>query len=399
MLFTFCGCSSIEDLIPKEFGKSEGLWLYKSNERMRTDGSEREALFDTIELDGQTVADFSVSTYCYCVDEDKIFFSLKLETGYCLYLFDYMDRSGEALWTQKYDYILCLSDDYMYVRGDDCARLYLHDGTLVSTEVGVDYVCNDGLLCAVDGNELTWLNKDGAHTVELTPEARSVYDYSRWDSFIRDNKLCFIGRRGEGIFVIDLERDALTDIPYEGERSTDRITLDGADYILTCDIARKPHTAGNDGDYYNFRMYELKDGKLNLACAFPKEAVVDIADYGDGYINFRCGRAQTWGEDKNGKTVELTRRIYNWRNYNYCISDGKLNSGLKKIEADKEKDSFVCGEYSFFVTHATRGDLMSVTYCYYLNRRHGDKVETMQYSLQGKDGYNRGHFFDDIRAE
>ncbi|MCH5158445.1 MAG: hypothetical protein J1F33_04510 [Clostridiales bacterium] len=394
-----CGCRPPEDMIPKEFGKPEGLWIYKSNERMRTDGSEREAMFSEIELDGETVTEFEVDAYSYCVEEDKVFFSIMYEKGYCLYLFDYIDKRGEVLWSDEYRFSFCPSDEFMYVETVDSARLYLRDGTLVSTEIENGFSACDTVLCRVDGTELIWLRKDGRHSAKLSPDALNAFNRYWWDSFVRDNKLCFIGGQIGYLFIIDLDRNVLTHIPFESERALERIRLDGADYFLTCDIARKPHTAGNDGDYYNFCLYEFKNGELGLACTFPKEAEVSFADCGDGYINFLCNRAQTWGEDKNGNIIEVTKRRYNWRTYNYCVSTGKLIRGLKSIAHDKEKNAFVCGEYSFWVTFDTRGGLMSVTYCYYLNRRYGNKVEIMQYSLQGELGYNYGRFFDDIRAQ
>ena len=390
-LIALCGCKANtltkEDMIPEKLGEPEGLWLYLSNERMRTDGSEREYLFDEIRLNGETVADFSVFQYEYCTDTDKVFFSLELEEGYCLYLYDYIEKSGEVLWQAESRIRMEGSDQYMYVQSDQDGCLYQRDGTLVSSKIGSDFTFRDGLLyCARRGtSQFIWWQNGSLHYVALTPAAQEAFYYSYHHIGVQNNR--FIFRSVTAVYLIDLAWERLMSSSFEGDWDRAR-WMDGTYYILTYSL-RDNDTKTSHG----FRLYALQDTSLRLVYTFPSEKHISFLTSGNGYINFLYEDLPKWKTSWNGQYTWLEEGKSS--EYYYDVADGEVYKGnIDVAEEPKADDVFVCGEYTFAVSSRHYGGMFSSGYCYYLNRKKGNTTEIMQYSFE-----NKGHFFDDIRTE
>ena len=362
-----CRIFTKEEMIPEHLGEPEGLWLYRGNERMRTDGSEREYLFEEIDLDGETVSDFEVDDCLYCTGEGKAFFSLARASGYCLYLFDYAEKRGEVLLETEDELRMTSSDGYVYAQSNEKGYLYRQDGVLVASELEGDFSLVDGLLCSLTDDAFFWW-EDGLHSVALTPAAKAARP--RHDFFVQNNRFGFAGP--DAVFFIDLEREELTDVAYKGHWRAQR-RVSGAEYFLTYD--------SYDRSPQEFRLYEVKNGELRLAYTFPWEAEVSFLEGRSGIINFYCVYTAAY----TGKVT-----------YGYChysIADGKLYNGEVKFPREAD-DALVCGKYAFWVSSHQYGPVFGGGTCYYLNRRHDGIEEIMQYSFD-----NDGYFFDDIRAE
>ena len=390
-LVVLCGCKANtltkEDMIPEKLGEPEGLWLYLSNERMRTDGSEREYLFDEIRLDGETVANFSVFQYEYCTDKGTAFFSLKLEEGYCLYLYDYIEKSGTVLWQAESRIRMESSDQYIYVQSDKDGCLYRRDGTLVSSEIGSDFTFRDGLLyCARRGtSQFIWWQNGSLHYVDLTTAAQEAFYYSYHHIGVQNNR--FIFRSGTAVYLIDLASEQLMSSSFEGDWDHAR-WMDGTYYFLTTSLKDE-----DTNKRHGFRLYALRGTSLRLAFTFPREKQISFLTSGNGYINFLYEDLPKWKSSWNGKYTWLEEGESS-KHY-YSTADERMHKGSIDIaEEPTTDDVFVCGEYTFSVSSRHYGAWFSSGYCYYLNRKKGDTTEIMQYSFE-----NKGHFFDDIRTD
>ena len=379
-----CRLLTQEDMIPEHLGEPEGLWLYKGNERMRTDGSEQASLFEDIEIDGETVADFSIDQYLYCTDAGTAFFSLEVDTKYYLYLFDYVEKSGQILWETQNRLSMSSSDECVFVSTSRNGLLYRHDGELLSADIGTGFFFQDGLLCRITDTAFCWWEEDGLHSITPSGLTWETRRYSHSDYFVQNRIFCFVGNGT--VFFIDLEQETLTDLAYEGKWSQQR-QIDEAAYFLTYTSPDSP---------YNYRLYEVKDGTLRLACTFPSEAKVSFGNCGDGTINFVCDyRSAAQIESVEGAPAPVLTSSGTTAYCYYSIKDGKLRDGSIEIAKKAEDaDAFVCGEYSFWVSYRAYGGWFDGGRCYYLNRKHDGIEEIMQYSFD-----NDGYFFDDTRAK
>lgn len=369
----FVGCRTREDLIPKELGAPEGLWLYRGAERMRTDGSEREKLFTDIELDGEAYSeeDYTVGDYCYCTDTKTAFFTLHAGEGHYLYVYDYAEKTGKQMGRVEEWCTVYASEYYICFVGKNVKSLYSRDGVLLCEGMeGFEFTQDILYKYERSGEEdlLVWWKDGMLHSVPIAHwEGGSQHFY--------DGKLIYHFTDDGGI-AIDTDTEEVFPIPYEGEFDECE-GHDGVLWFLTRETRR--YTEGsmsystNYSRFYRFtpsessRFIDAFEGNgASLVSATDEEVCICLYD-----------------------TKWYTSYWY------YNIASGELTQGERQWpETD---NSLTCGEYTFWWGYEPYG-FMTGGKCYYLYRRHGDIVEIMQYAFEDEFHWS-DRFFDDICEE
>lgn len=376
-----CGCKGEQAMIPETLGAPEGFWLYKDNERMRTDGSERERLLDEVTLDGVTYSadEYSINRYSitYCMDTQTFFcFVTVLEEERCyVVMYDYAMKVAMQLGTQDNWRYISVSDDYVYISSypeEGGSALYTHRGELVVEGVGNglkrDFVYAWDYDYDTDVTTFTYWRNGETHVV-------SHADWD-WMDLLRDDVAydgTLYATMGNGkVVVLNMDTEEFTEFPLEGDVIWHGVKMEDGIYFLT--YGKLKVTSFGD-KLSKFKLYRYRDGKVEKIADFPEKLDVDIDTYGDGIINFYTSRL--------GKT------------YHYSVAEGKLKK--KNVEIDTN-EYFTCGEYTFWQEDKRFGFFNTKTCCY-LYRRHGDTVEVMQYAYESTHSHELDplSFFDDIR--
>ena len=306
MVTMLCGCKTYEDMIPEELGKPEGLWLYRGNERMRSDGSESERLLKEITLGGVSYSEneYTIDEYniVYCTDTKTIFYGLgRTEDDGThrnhVVMYDYSAKTAVEIGEFEERQIITASETYVFLcnvyNNSDTGTLYTHRGELVAEGLKGhllhDFVGAWKYYYNTDETTFTYWRNGETHSVT----------HVGWGSFDLIDGGAYDGRyyvtrtrEGETAYVLDLETEELREYPIE--------------------------------EYY---------------AAFQKE---QTENDGEEYLN--------------------------------------------------------CGEYTFWVETVSRRSLFGRREVSYLYRRHGDRVEIMQYkSLNVGDALLDEYvFYEDI---
>ena len=378
-LFALCGCRTREDLIPKELGAPEGLWLYRGAERMRTDGSDREPLFDEIELDGEiyTAEDYTVRHYDYCTDTKTVFFVLTMESGDYLYAYNYAEKSGKQLSEATEWYSCAISDFYICFKSSDGAdivqSLYLRDGTLICEGLKGFDLKQDILYKrerSEEGNSLVWWKDGVLHSVPIP-------DWEGYSDDFYDGEFLFHFTEDGGGLAVDVDTEEVYPISYEGsyrsESSYESEAHGGVFWFITREVNYVMEGSLSYSEIYS-HLYRFTTAGCERVYSFA-EGIVALCSATDEAV-YLCLYDAHWKTD------------YQY----YDIASGGLKSG--KLIKEPEDNTFTCGEYTFWTGYEHYGYFGKCTYLY---RRHGDKVEIMQYAFDGEFHFDlNDKFFDDI---
>lgn len=385
MSLLLCGCREREDLIPEKLGEPDGLWLYRGTERMRTDGSERELLFDKVELDGivYTTDEFEVPYHLYCTDTKTIFFVLTIGENDYLYCYNYDEKWGKQLSDAcesggYHPYYICCglhcSESYVCFESlhlqekETVTRLFLRDGTPVCEGL-TNFEFSQDILYKIEqseeGNTLTWWKEGGLHTLSIPAwegYADDFYDGGLFYHFTED---------GQGL-AVDTDTEEVFSIPYEGSYD-DSGTHNGILWFVTREKSHNADDFVTNWDYYN-RLYRFTPAGCEPVYTFEHEKLARI--------------------DVTDEAVYL-----GWYGEGFSTTYQKYDIAEKTLKESKQyfpetESTFTCGEYTFWVGYEIYGWSGR---CYYLYRQRGDTVDIMQYIFN--DDPNFGKFdlyFDDI---
>ena len=394
-LIAACGCNlpSKEDVTPTELGAPEGLYLYNGNYRSLTDGSGAERLIDKVQLGGTEYAagEYSVEKHAYIRTAHKCYFVLSTEQSRWVYLFDYKEKSGKAVYSLPSDegvYIAKSSNRYFYLETDSAHLLFDADGNMLCDRI--DGLFDDDLLYAVDEYERSyeWFYNGKYHCV-ATEDAWffDMRDYYRFGGYAY-----FLKKRST--VVIDLDTGELKmpeilngeeNFPYgnqyflHGDKNEYLYYADGTLYLLAVYYNDIPN---DDAGEWHTYLYGIKDGEATMLHYFGNPrwgcSIIGVLD---GKIYFKAGY--------NGR--------YN-SYYKYDIASGRTNK-VRKVPDFKKSSTpsnyIKVGEYEFFtesVQYTVPDGFLGFRFedCFYLWRRKGKNKEIIQYS------FDNGKFYDDI---
>ena len=382
---------SASDCIPSEIGSPEGLWLYKRNTRTRTDGSEKEELItDIVSPSGKEYLSdqWSICRYYYVTKANKVLFVITASDEIFLYGYDYKNKAGTALYDlPSTDVMCCWGDEKIFVQCERLALLFDYDLNLLFSDEH-SYKFKDGILYSEGWNgnsSFFWYYLNGLHKLTL-PLNKSN---------------CDIRVLGEYIYVIYNETIVAINMYTESVTSFDVFdtTFDTDKYGSSRRIFEKFYQ--NDNELYVFSVtykYLLNDPDEETDWFYELHKITnDKAELAYDFGSARWGAVMNVYENSLYFQVDRGGQKRYIHYYRYDIGTGKI-SEIKKSEYREtpktdNKQVKKVGEYEFYTSstafgHGAWGE--PVGYFYYLNRKHGDKIEVMQYSNYNDD------FFDDI---
>lgn len=374
-------------------GTSDGLWLYKGNERMRTDGSERDRILKEIELDGVLCGeeDYTVLQTVYCTDGGVIFYELQKGDDSFLYLYDYVNKEGQQFGVSYKSMKIKTSDTYVYVTGTTDDReyfgktdvLFQRDGTFVT------YVEKNGFhpfgfsldedvlwghyYNSLDFSlEVDWWRAGEWHTMSFPQFVHEDY-YNFWERYIHyaSPYAYFVGKTSA--YALNFATGGLSYEPFVGEMRNTTFIEDEC-YILTSNnlLNNKP---------YDCRLYRWKNGHPVSCMEFEADEVVSL---GSGVLT------------KDGIVVNLSFGIKptdNWTYHHYSTADDKVYEGHVQKKVKYEIEKFKVGKYTFY-RETTYRPGVAITDFYSKKGLTKRKLQTLT------DNYNPhklADFFDDIR--
>lgn len=384
--FTACATEKeLEDILPKKYGESEGLYLYRGNVKSRTDGSEKQPVLQNVELDGETYGkeDFKVTDYAYATAVNKIFFTLTANRQEILYLYDYKAGTGEKLYAAD-SLEIAASDKYAYVTDDKNEKSFLYslaDGTLVCDEIygtlGGDLLYKRDVV--YDETEEEWKDRFSYFYGDSVKEAfseqnrldlRYLYQYENYVYFLSYTSPC----------VINLDDGTVNDLNFEHgvPRNYDtHLCTDGL-YTLTT-----RYVENGDKTQTLYTLYKLSGGQAETDYEFGNNLYGNtmLAVQGTLYFHMRTSRnTYTYRYDAKKKNL---RRL----------------SSLPKEQPSRTQELSV-GGYKFYVENKRYNEyqfagylpipIPSYKWCYFLYREKDGKTDIMQYSTESRK------LFDDI---
>ena len=407
------GCSmgkraeTAEELIPEALGDPEGLWLYYGAYRSRTDGSESQPLFGSVTI-GETeygYDTFFVRDYIYSTDSHTALYLLEIEGyGYCLYWFDYAQKAGKYICDASGERVaFTASDGYTYAQFGEAGYLLDGNGNLVCDTI--DGYIQNGILYSVaqerSGDETLYCVEwyyNGYHKAYFPNVERYSIDVDVCGDYL------YLSANGVPKYAVEKNTGEVTvftafDIipntnKYVEERRhvEEKFCYNGAIYVFSVvyriiDYGDETHEEKDEWYWY---LHKVAGNKVTCECEFGEvRHGVNMGVY-DGKFYFE---ARTIGnlyqkyysyDPATGKLKKITKSSYH---------GGNIPTDTTATEKSANRRIQVNG-YEFYVTSVPYGysGFMNAPkgYCYYLNRKHGDSVEVMQYSFKSRC------FYDDI---
>ena len=381
-----------EDCIPSEIGSPEGLWLYKKNMRMRTDGSESEELITTVITPSGNeckINNWTIYHYEYISEAQKILFVVTASNEIFLYGYDYKNKQGTALCdlpTKKVS--ISYENNRIYVKCDSLGLLYDYDFNLLSDEIIGDF--SDGIVYIhtryIDYDCFRWW-ANGIHTLNLPINPNGVKiricgDY--FYLFYYDSSIVAVNMYTEEFTRFDVFDTSFDPQKYSGARRMfENIYFNGTDlYVFSViykDLLKNP----DETDWF-YELHKITNDKAQLIYDFgsarwgavmhvyENNLYFEVKHVGNLNIKYYCHNTKT------GKTSLIPKSSYH-----------TTPTTINRVDTKK-----IVGKYEFYITSVSWGysGFMSAPagYCYYLMRKHGNKEEVMQYSFE------HSYFYDDI---
>lgn len=396
VLCLFAGCSfpTEKDFIPEKTGVSDdGLWLYLGAERMRSDGSEREALPVQKTLGG---LDAEVAETLICAETHKLFYILEHETAQGLFCYDLVEGETEELIPYGENIRITESSNYLFAKAhlsrDDVGYerqfLFDRDGELLFEGAGYAFNTRGEVMYSSELDEEATFFRWWRGTLHSVTLPRMSFDSGDATRFIDGDYAYFLYENGI-LRTVDLNTG-------EQKEGTLPLLSNGAsaqweNYSIRT-VRGYPICISDDGEDYT--LYTLKGGELVKVYSVARSNSSGIVFHGGAESGCLCFRVSRKGV---------------WREYNeYVIFDRDFAFSVvgesKHSHSGEILPKFTCGEYAFWVEQKSwsPGLMQSSRYCLYLWRQKGSKTpEIMQYAFSGSDFlfYEEQpyyYFFEDI---
>lgn len=163
-------CNSEESVIPKELGKSEGLWFYYGNTRSLSDGTISTELLTSVFIDGTEYLsdELEINDIAYATDTKEIFYIIAVGNNAYAYHFNYQTQQSGYLCNLKStetkievsaSYILFVSSDegilfnhYLNLLGDNFVGFHIPDNSNIVRKV--DYGEDERIIYYFDGHKI-----------------------------------------------------------------------------------------------------------------------------------------------------------------------------------------------------------------------------------------------------
>lgn len=391
---SFCACSwescenpKLEDVMPTTFGEPEGLWLYKDNTRMRTDGSDPETILKEITVDDQTYTEenFIVWRMGYATATHEIFYIIEVNPDWCkfkqyVWHYNYETKEDGYLYTLPDDtngYIQ-ISENYVYVKAGDAAGALFDLNTRLVEDGLFGFTLSGDTLYKTSNEELTFWRDGETHGVAVPFEGSySFLIHNENYLYFKDGRL---PSDNTSIWAVSLEtaesKTANTGELYQEMVVGDRLYLITDNYTLSV----------------KFWVADGLDIKLKYTFDAKNETKhevdslhVSVKGFDGEYILLDC--------ECRGVRDGQTHYANSSNRYFFDIAQDKMVKGRKSISENEIAYTEV-GEYKFYVDKRGygNGDWFSYAgYCYCFMRERNGESEVMQYNLDGEK------FFDDIR--
>lgn len=390
------GKKSLEDILPSEYGESEGLYLYSGTSKMRTDGSEREDILKSVVIDGETIKEFSVrhGDYAYSTETNKIFFVVNAAEKEYLYLYDYKTGEGITL-LEATGLEFFKSESYVYVTLKSAEKGWLYsrsDGTLLCDgiygELIGDFLCSQTMEYDYDKREwndvFSWYF-GGAKSVKGIEQGLRLDNMYRYENFV------YFLNHSHAPYTVNLEDGTLSELTFDGKvpnsvRDTELSYYAPNLYycdVKECDSGLYAVTVHYEGEERLYELYKLSGGKAEKEYEFGdcRYGFETFSVKGDLY--FEIGHSR-------GK-----------RTYRYNAKTNKiLRASVPSTKTDRTQELSV-GDYEFYVKPEVYYEyqfpgylpipIPVAKYCYFMYREKGGKRDVMGYST------GKHIFFDDIR--
>lgn len=395
---SFAGCRDKEDCIPKTLGEAEGLYLYYSNYRSLTDGTQAQTLLSEITIDGVTYASegFNIEYLAYVTPAKEIVYSLCYEAeegkGYCIWHYNYDTKeSGLVMHANTYAYIT-VSDSYIYLRfgsgySPKCVLLD-HDLNIVEDSFRGIYTLEDDCFYKqpyYNYGKFTWW-KDGTfyeiQTQKKEISSSNTYITSDYAYLFYDNI----------VYLIDLNTGEYRNHTFPvGEILKDWHGFFQSEEKIYC-ITTSQITETNL-EYFpletSCKLYCIQGMDIALIYEFNQKYQVEFDGSDERYLNFSLEEYKTTLFDSKTKK---SSGYYDLEKNNF------VKGKTKKITTVTE--NFKIGEYEFYTNSVRYGALLGNSRCYYLHRITNGKDEILQYFFDDS-GYSPINpvLFDDIHTK
>ncbi len=398
MAFSLIGCAveprSAADVIPESIGKPEGLWLYRGNVRMRTDGSQAENILSDIQINDVSYSkdDYSVCKSAYLAEEHVVFYIVELsDNARHIVRYDYKNKTTSHVYDisdiAEDDLCIQYSDEYYYVSDSQNERglLFSSTGELLCDSIyGVlnGDLLHDGINNGLAHYTFTWYKNGKVHSVESKVAGVA---FSCRDMVYYNDYCYFLDARLPR--VVDAVGGKLSDLNIKADDKSAAVFVEdyyeygGHLYLLTLHY---------EDDLHIYRLFDVYGSEARLVYNFGN------GSHGGAKMKVN-GSMMYFSLPYDGRHVKYfsynaaTDKIK--RVFSKDYTKGSSTQSASRTDIKKR-----VGEYTFYVDSIGYDDqpnMMGTSYtktCYYLMREHKGKSEIMQYSLNG----NGGKFFDDI---
>lgn len=384
-----------EDCIPSEMGSPEGLWLYKGNLRMRTDGSGSEDLITSVvSPSGNEYGknDWKIKSCNYITEAQKILFVITAPDEIFLYGYNYKNKQGNALYDLPSTKInMSYANNRIYVKCDTLGLLYDFDFNLLSDEIdggyaeGIVYKHSHGKDC----NYFKWWS-NGIHNIILpmnaySPEVKIYGDYIYL--CYADDSMIAVNMHTEEFTKFDVFGTSFDPKQYSSARRIfESFYFNGTDLYVFSVIYKHLLKDPDETDWF-YELHKITNNRAELIYDFGSARWGALMQVYENNLYFQVKRGGRESNiyyychnTKTGKTSEISKSDY--------------HTTPTTTAATKVNNAKIVGEYEFNTTSVGWGysGFMSAPagYCYYLIRKHGNKEEVMQYS------FDHAYFYDDI---
>lgn len=395
-------CYKAEDLYPKSYGEWEGLYIYKSNYRMRTDGKEVSQLVSKIQVDdeiydyhfkdNEKINHLKVIDYKYQNDDvymilgyDRsnaalVHYNLSSKNSNILYLFKNNNWNNQLF--KLFNNSMVIKDGDNYVELD-------YNGTIIldNADEYKDYIYFDDHIFKLSEGSIYARHID-EKVFDLIYSKDSKLEKHRINRIIKSEELLFVylvldeysynrNSLGENIIVYNLITDKTTEVLVSNEQSDGAINI-GKDYFMTYRIENVIGSFNiNHQLKLKNKLYKFNDdGNHDLIYTFneDEEFLYTYHVFDDNTINFMSFRYAN-------KSLFSNEKETRYKEYNLNIEKKRLRSGLKlKKNRDNENLGFQIGDYTFIERRVKYGAFMGEEYFYFLLREDKEKkIETMLY--------------------
>ncbi|MDE6374060.1 MAG: hypothetical protein K2L72_06125, partial [Clostridia bacterium] len=281
---------NLEDILPKNFGESEGLYLYSGNTKSRTDGSESQMILNSVQINGETYSDFTVTTCAYSTAANKIFFMLSVNGRDVLYLYDYKTGEGKDLYIAD-NFIFRKSEKYVYIKNEktETGLLYSRfDGSLLCDEIYGELT--DDLLCTqiqhYDEEAREWKDEFVWYNGGVKSVLGDLYSFSAERTSIHENYAYFLNGKYSS-FSVNLDDGTMSELTFDDDT--------GINYCKTvkCSDGIYTLTVSYEKDKHLYTLIKLSGGKAETAYSFGNRPYGIEMEKVNDVIYFKIGTSRT----------------------------------------------------------------------------------------------------------